>query len=210
MKRIFSIISVALLLCLTMTACNGNPSDLPTADILDVTIYGQFTSYVNSGEFNKLTATVTTTTNDGIVLTSIYVYQPVGNSLKIEYLIEKLGQFEKVDGVYTKPENMIELIDGSVIISGGKIASLIGDEAPFDISSVTYPAFQFKEAYFSSPEITDTEFSANVIFPGSFMGMQSACSNMKIIVTYDEAGVNSINLSYNGAGETVVAEYIYE
>ncbi len=214
MKRIFSIIALVLILCLAMTSCiGGSPSegDDETIDN-DTSIYGQLTKAMSSREFETLTVTVTTTSGDGLVLTSIYVYETVDEGLKIEYLIENFGQFTNNNGIYTKPDSMIELIEGSVIVDDNcNVVSSTGDPAPFDLSSADYPKLNFKEAYFSGVAYSTTSFSANVISPKSFVGLSGICSNMKVLIDYDAEGINRIDLSYNGAdGYKVETEYIYE
>ncbi len=212
MKRLLSIFSLILLVCILMTACGGNTSSDPDdKDILDVTIYGKLTAAVNSHEFDRLTVTATTTDNNGLLLTSIYVYETVSSGLKISYLIEKLEQFEKNDGIYTAPDSMIGLVEGAVIISDGSIVASSGDAAPIELSGATYPSFNFKEEYFASVEYTDTEFKANVTSPLAFIGMSDSCSNMNVKVAFGEGVINRIDLTYNGAGGIAVeAEYIYE
>ncbi|MBQ7387602.1 MAG: hypothetical protein IJW03_05510 [Clostridia bacterium] len=208
MKRIFSIISLILLICVAMTACGGDGTDKPSEPV-DNTVYGKLTSAMSSRDFDTLTVTVATT-KDELTLTSTYVYKTVDGNLAIDYSIEILGQFDKNGENYTAPDSMIKTVSGSVVVSGGKIISTSGDPAPLDLSGAKYPEFKFKEGYFSSVETADGEFSASVLSPMAFMGMSDSCSNMTVRVYYNVFRVSTLHLEYKATdGSQVKTTYIY-
>lgn len=209
MKKIFSTITLLLIICITITACGGNDGTDGTPAPVDNTVYGQLNRAMSATDFDSLTVTVTTTTN-GVELNSTYVYTTVDGAIKIEYTQEKIGQFEFNSGVYTAPESAIVKVVGSVTVSGGKVIASEGDASIVDLSAASYPHFKFKESYFSDVATTDGEFAATVLSPMAFMGMSDGCSGMKAHVYYNVFRVSTIYLEYKASdGSFVKTSYVY-
>jgi hypothetical protein len=211
MKRIVSIITLLIVICISVTACGANAGNNNgnTQTPTDNTVYSQLTRALSSTDFDSLTVTVTTE-KDGVELNSTYVYTNVDAGIKIDFTQEKIGQFESSGGSYTSPDSMIVTAIGSVTVSNGKIVASEGDASFVDLSSAGYPEFKFKESYFSDVQTTDGEFSASVLSPLAFMGMSSSCSGMKVHVYYNVFRVSTIYLEYRASdGATVKTAYVY-
>lgn len=202
MKRIVSIICLLTLICLSFASCNGGTTD--------DNVYGKLNKLMDSGVYNYLQITVTTELDELTELESVYVYTETGSGLKIEYSVEKLEQFEQVDGVWVSPDNMISTTVGSVVVKDGALVSSEGDEAPFDLKDATLPHFDFKESYFKGAVNEDGHFAASVVSPGAFMGTYNPCSAMTVDVLYHQFTITDVQLSYvSSEGNQVTAKYEY-
>lgn len=206
MKRIISIITLIALVCLAFTACGGDTTTTPE----DNTVYGKLTRSMASRDFDTLSITVITTAKDGTVLESEYVYSTVDEGLRIEYSAQKIEQFDISDGECVAPSDMISTVEGTVVVSEGKIILMTGQDAPVDLSGADYPEFKFKESFFSDVESMDGEFSASVLSPTAFVGFPLTCSAMTVHIYYNVFRITDILLTYTTAeGTSVSVNYEY-
>ena len=205
MKRTISIFLIFVIATLALASCGINGFGMDT--------YAKLTHLTSETEYKKTEITVKTETADGVALTSVMTYTAEDNSTRLDYTIQQLAEFELANGVYVVPEEMIKTYEGMVRISDGAVVGMSGpSDTPIDFSSCTsYPKFSFKEAFFKSPEITDTIFKAAVVSPVGFLGENIPCSNMYVSVTFTDDAVSALILTYTTSdGSAVTATYNYE
>jgi hypothetical protein len=101
-------------------------------------------------------------------------------------------------------------LTGTAVIENGNVTKFNGDSVNIPEYDELTGAFDFKESYFTSVKVTDSEFSADVISASKFLGTNKSVSNLKIEVKYNTSAIEKITLNYTTANSTVTTVYEFE
>ena len=154
---------------------------------------------------DKVDLTVSSTVDD-VTLTAKYVI----NKESVEYTVEKLNllptdeNFEEID------ENFKKTVTGTAKIVDGKVIHVDGEAVTLPESVELRGAFSFDEKYFDNAKNENGEFSAEVVSPSEFFGIDKDISDMSVSVKYTEHKIESLALSYKMGKSIVETTYIFK
>jgi hypothetical protein len=210
MKKAVCLILLLGLLLTCVISCGSNndgaqASDDQKNDASDV--YEKLNKMV-SEEYSSLTVRISSDI-DGVTLESVYSFNRTSSQEEMSYRIEQLSSFVADDGTLAAPDKQKNTLEGTAIISNGKISSQKGDKVEIDLASVGLPKFNFKASNFSEITEGSNSFSATVIDATLFMGKAFSGKDLTVSIDFSDSGISKITLCFVDDGASNTCEYVF-
>ena len=200
MKKL-RLISVLLILCLTLCACDCAPGETRT-------IYDDFNQMVKIN-YTDYSIEVKST-SDGETLNSLYDIHTENGISKIAYSYEVLNPIEEKDGAFVLPEEYKTVKSGSVTVRNGKIVERDGAEIDVDVAKITGIGLKFDSTYFENESVKEDYYTAEVKNVKAFFGRNIDCTEMTIAIDYSDSRFEKVAISYVNAKSSVEIVYLFD
>lgn len=151
-------------------------------------------------DYTKISLTVTDTFAEGSVLIGEYTITQAEEGKKVEYSVERFGEFS-LDG----SNEAKVILTGTAIVKDGEIVSTTGDA--IDLPEGIGGGYTFASEYFANVKFGDGSLTADVTDAGNFFGCTITCTDMKVEASFGDA-LTSLNIGFTAADGTAV-EYAY-
>lgn len=193
-------ISVLLILCLTLCACDCAPGESRT-------IYDDFNQMVKVG-YTDYSIEVKSS-SDGEMLSALYDIHTENGASKITYSYEVLNPIEEIDGAFVIPDEYKTVKSGSVTVRDGKIVERDGAEIDVNVAKITGLGLKFDRTYFENESVKDGYYTAKVKDVKAFFGKSIDCTDMAIAIDYAESRFEKVAISYTSAKSSVEIVYLF-
>ena len=155
--------------------------------------------------YKKVELDITTVTGD-IELESSFV---LTDSI-VAYSVEQLNTLPSDGNVENSSPNYKTLLTGNAIIENEKVVKLDGESVTLPSYDELKGRFDFKESNFQNVETENGKFTANVISPSAFLGIEKSLNDMKIVVDYNSSALQKITITYKTTNSAVITVYEFE
>ena len=153
-------------------------------------------------QYEKVNLDIQTVTGD-IELNANYI---LTNS-NVSYSVEQLNLLPSDGDLTNVSSNYKTTISGTATIKNGNVERFDGEEVNIPTYNELKGAFNFNESNFKNVKVENGKFTADVAFASNFMGTSKNLSNMKIVVTYNDAALQKLEMTYNTTNSTVTTVY---
>lgn len=192
MKRFLIALILVLSLVICLPACNDSTVEENPA----------FEGYnqMLSAQFDNYTINISTTTNDGQVITEQYVVSTTNGVRSVEYVIERFNSF---------------IVDGdSITVPGEYKTTTVGVYTASDSESSKFdiPTFNFSYKYLTNNEFSsDYSYSTRIKSLKGFMGLEINAKNASVAFAFSLGKAEYIEVTYDTeSANTVVVSYTFE
>ncbi len=196
-KSIIFLIVVLTVLTLCLCACND-----PSGEMRNI-------NSLLRDEYSKMNVTVSTE-YQGYTLLDTYDLVTSDGKTNITYEIMRFNSFEESNGNVSAPDEIVTKRKGSAVVENGKLVSVNGDPiTAVELDSLNLN-MSLKLPYFENIKTPNNTFSADVVNPQGFLGVDSFDgTDLHVVIRYTESSISRIKLEYVGSsGSTVTISYV--
>lgn len=143
---------------------------------------------------------LTTTVGEGNEqLKSTYNVSVSGTQTTVIYTLEEFALFEEKNGTYKAPKDRKEKSEGRILAKNGEIHTVNGKKPPIPLELITLSALSFEKKHFDNVTIDENSFDADVKNAQALLGLPEECTNVHLLLYFDETHVHTLYLTYQTA-----------
>ncbi len=192
---LIAIIVALVVVCFRTCRKKNAPDDAEGANQAQTDIYVKLNSLLN-GIGYPVILTVKTTEGEN-VFNGSYTITEHGDVRAASYSYEKLNTFEIRDDEVVIPEDFKTTCSGQIKTKNGKIIEQNGAALNLSVEALDVKGFSLTESALTNVKTERGIFSADITSLKTVTGIDLAANDAKINITYTDAKITTIVLSYS-------------
>ena len=144
--------------------------------------------------------------NLGATLRAEYVVSPDS----VRYTVEQLNKLPEDADINKLPSSMVSTYSGVATKNeNGVLVTEDGEEIALPEGELSKGAFHFDESNFKEGKRYDTGFEGEVLSVSALLGVETSITSMYVRVTYNDASISAIVLTYTSGSANVTVTYTF-